>query len=148
MGQHELAAEDWRKLLAAGKESFTQVLGRAVAEAGSSGLLARSAAVKRGINVVIFPGVCRADELTVFLAALSCQMERGRASVAQTGEGLCRMDRLLDALARVMQPEQVGHWLKSPNQAFDGSTPLQVVGRGEIDRIWRMLYDLKSGQPG
>ena len=26
-----LAAEDWRKLLAAGKESFTQVLGRVVA---------------------------------------------------------------------------------------------------------------------
>ena len=61
----ELAAEDWRKLSAAGKESFTQVLGRAVAETGGSGLLARSSAVKRGINVVIFPGVCRADQLTV-----------------------------------------------------------------------------------
>jgi hypothetical protein len=58
------------------------------------------------------------------------------------------MDRLLDALARVMQPQQVGQWLKSPNPAFDGSTPLQVVERGESDRIWRMLYDLESGQPG
>jgi len=61
----ELAAEDWRKLSAGGKESFTQVLGRAVAETGGSGLLARSAAVKRGVNVVIFPGVCRADRLRV-----------------------------------------------------------------------------------
>ena len=56
------------------------------------------------------------------------------------------MDRLLDGLARVMQPAQVGHWLKSPNPAFDGSTPLQLVERGEIDRIWRMLFDLESGQ--
>ncbi len=58
------------------------------------------------------------------------------------------MDRLLDALTRVMQPTEVGQWLRSPNPAFDGSTPLQVVERGEVDRIWRMLFDLESGQPG
>ena len=58
------------------------------------------------------------------------------------------MARLLDGLARVMKPVQVGHWLKLPNAAFDGSTPLQVVERGELDRIWRMLFDLESGQPG
>jgi RES domain-containing protein len=61
----ELGAEDWRKLLAAGKESFTQAFGRAVTAAGGSGLLARSAAVRRGVNVVIFPGVCAADHLEV-----------------------------------------------------------------------------------
>jgi hypothetical protein len=33
-------------------------------------------------------------------------------------------------------------------KAVDGSTPLQVVERGELDRIWRMLFDLESGQPG
>jgi hypothetical protein len=79
-------------------------------------------------------------------------------SVAKWGEGvqpspkqekaLVEMDRLLDGLARVMKPTQIGHWLKSPSQAFDGSTPLQLVERGETDRIWRMLYDLESGQPG
>lgn len=79
-------------------------------------------------------------------------------SVAKWSEGilpspkqekaLVEMDRLLDTLARVMKPSQVGQWLKSPNPAFDGSTPLQIVERGEIDRIWRMLFDLESGQPG
>jgi len=39
-------------------------------------------------------------------------------------------------------------FVHNPNQAFDGSTPLQVVERGELDRIWRMLYDLESDQPG
>ena len=63
-------------------------------------------------------------------------------------KALVEMDRLLDNLARVMKPAQVGHWLKSPNQAFDGSTPLQLVERGEMDRIWRMLFELESGQPG
>src|ERR1043166_2999686 len=61
----ELAAEDWRKLLAAGKESFPQAIGRAVAAADGSGLLARSAAVARGVNVATFPGVCAADHLEV-----------------------------------------------------------------------------------
>ena len=79
-------------------------------------------------------------------------------SVAKWSEGvppspkqekaLVEMDHLLDGLARAMPPVQVGQWLKSPNPAFDGSTPLQVVERGEMDRIWRMLYDLESGQPG
>ncbi|HEV2330618.1 MAG TPA: antitoxin Xre/MbcA/ParS toxin-binding domain-containing protein [Verrucomicrobiae bacterium] len=79
-------------------------------------------------------------------------------SVAKWGQGvlpspkqekaLVEMDRLLDGLTRVMQSAQVGQWLKSPNPAFDGSTPLQIVERGEIDRIWHMLFDLESGQPG
>lgn len=61
----ELAAEDWRKLLAAKQESFTQALGRAVAGAGGSGLVARSAAVRGGVNVSVFPGLCAADRLKV-----------------------------------------------------------------------------------
>jgi len=61
----ELAAEDWRKLQAAGKESFTQALGRAVFTVGGSGLLARSAAVSRGVNGVVFPSNCALDRLEV-----------------------------------------------------------------------------------
>jgi len=61
----ELAAEDWRKLQDAGRESLTQVLGRAVAESGGSGLLCRSAALRRGVIVAIFPGISRADRLAV-----------------------------------------------------------------------------------
>jgi hypothetical protein len=38
-------------------------------------------------------------------------------------------------------------WLETPNEAFDGSTPLQVIERGESDRLWRMIYFLRSGEP-
>jgi transcriptional regulator with XRE-family HTH domain len=44
-------------------------------------------------------------------------------------------------------PEQLATWLKTPNKAFGGSQPLQVIERGEIDRIWRMIYYLESGSP-
>ena len=58
------------------------------------------------------------------------------------------MDRLLDSLARLMKPKEVGQWLKQSNPAFDGSTPVQVIERGQIDRIWRILYYAESGEPG
>jgi DNA-binding XRE family transcriptional regulator len=43
--------------------------------------------------------------------------------------------------------EQLATWLKTPNPAFGGSQPLQVIERGEIDRVWRMIYFLESGSP-
>lgn len=45
-------------------------------------------------------------------------------------------------------PEQLATWLKTPNKAFAGSQPLQVIERGEIDRVWRMIHFLESGTPG
>jgi len=47
--------EDWRKVQEQGFESFTQALGRALFEAKAEGLMARSARVENGINVVYFP---------------------------------------------------------------------------------------------
>ena len=35
-----------------------------------------------------------------------------------------------------------------PSDAFDGTTPLQFIERGKVDRLWRMIYRLESGEPG
>jgi hypothetical protein len=86
--------------------------------------------------------------LTGFSPRSVAKWSQGEQPSAKQEKALVEMDRLLGGLARVMAPAQVGRWLKQPNAAFDGSTPLQVVERGELDRIWRMLYDLESGQPG
>ena len=86
--------------------------------------------------------------LTGFSPRSVAKWSEGLPPSPKQEKALVEMDRLLDGLSRVMKPEQVGRWLKSPNSAFDGSTPLQVVERGETDRIWRMLFDLESGQPG
>ena len=86
--------------------------------------------------------------LTGFSPRSVAKWSEGVPPSAKQEKALMEMDRLLDGLSRVMRPEQVGHWLKTPNPAFDGSMPLQLVERGEIDRIWHMLFDLESGQPG
>lgn len=72
----------------------------------------------------------------------------GKQPSAPVRRAITEMDRLLDSLARLMKPKEVGKWLKEPNAAFDGSTPVQVIERGQIDRIWRMLYFVESGEPG
>lgn len=85
--------------------------------------------------------------LTGFSPRSVAKWSQGETPSPKQEKALAEMDRLLDGLSRVMEPSQVGQWLKQPNSAFDGSTPLQVIERGEVDRIWRMLYDLESGQP-
>lgn len=58
------------------------------------------------------------------------------------------LSRLFDALADIVQPKAVGPWLQRPNPAFDGSTPLQVIERGEGDRLWQMIWRLREGNSG
>lgn len=55
--------------------------------------------------------------------------------------------RLFDALSNVMETAYIGEWLKTGNPTFDNSTPLQVIERGEADRIWSMIYRLQTGEP-
>lgn len=73
---------------------------------------------------------------------------RGKQASTPVRRALVEMDRLLDGLARLMKPKEVGRWLKEPNPALDGSTPVQVIERGQTDRIWRLLYFIESGEPG
>jgi hypothetical protein len=35
--------------------------------------------------------------------------------------------------------------LEAPNPAFNGLKPLEVVERGEVERLWQMVFYLESG---
>jgi hypothetical protein len=72
----------------------------------------------------------------------------GRTPSLSTQRRLSEITRLFLELRRLVDARQIGPWLRTSNPAFEGSTPLQVIERGETDRIWRMIYELKSGQPG
>lgn len=54
-------------------------------------------------------------------------------------------ERFQAKLAEVVRPEEIPHWLDTPNDAFAGLKPLEVIERGEIDRLWNMIYYLESG---
>ena len=56
--------------------------------------------------------------------------------------------RLHNALSEVIDPEALGGWFMSPNKASGGLKPVEVIERGEIDRLWEMVFRLRSGMPG
>ena len=88
------------------------------------------------------------SRMTGFSPRAVAEWARGKEPSAPARRVFAELDRLLDALARLMKPKEVGQWLKQPNPAFEGSTPVQVIERGQMDRIWRMLYYAESGEPG
>jgi DNA-binding transcriptional regulator YiaG len=67
-----------------------------------------------------------------------------RSSVQKIKE----VTRLFDALADIIKGSVIGEWLQRPNKQFDGSTPLQVIERGETDQLWRMIWQLREGNAG
>lgn len=74
--------------------------------------------------------------------------EAGRELSEASRQRMLETRRLERALAGVMKASRIAAWLEEPNRAFRGLKPLEVIERGEIDRIWRMLFDLESGTPG
>ena len=88
------------------------------------------------------------SRMTGFSLRAVAGWSNGKAPSTPVRRALVEMDRLLDSLSRLMKPKDVGRWLKEPNSALDGSTPVQVIERGQTDRIWRLLYFLESGEPG
>ena len=45
----------------------------------------------------------------------------------------------------MVKQEAIPGWLDSPNEVFGGLQPLEVIERGEVDRLWTMIYYLESG---
>ncbi len=96
-------------------------------------------------------GLSRADfARTVGLSERSvANWESGTELKDSSLRTIIEVARLYIKLAQSFgSPELLASWLKTPNSAFGGSQPLQVIERGEIDRIWRMIYFLESGSPG
>ena len=85
--------------------------------------------------------------MTGFSLRAVSNWSQGSKPSSSTAKRLTEIKRLFAALEKLVSPEAIGPWLKDPNPAFDGSTPLQVIERGETDRIWRMVYELESGEP-
>lgn len=69
----------------------------------------------------------------------------GKEPQRSSQQKIREMTRLFDALAGQINRKAIGTWLHRPNAAFEGSTPLQVIERGESDRLWRMIWELKEG---
>jgi len=75
-------------------------------------------------------------------------VESNQKRVAKLQRNYVEVDRLCGALGEVVDPASLGDWFDVPNEAFGGLKPVEVIERGEIDRLWEMFYRLRSGMPG
>jgi Protein of unknown function (DUF2384) len=41
----------------------------------------------------------------------------------------------------------LGSWFQTPNPAFGGLKPVEIIERGAGDRRWAMVYFLRAGVP-
>lgn len=73
--------------------------------------------------------------------------EGGRAATESVRRRLAEADRLHRGLSTVIKPDALPAWLDTPNDAFGGLKPIELIERGESDRLWRMLFELRSGNP-
>lgn len=87
------------------------------------------------------------SRLTGFSERSIASWEGGKRPGPQSRQRIKEMERLQRALAQVMDPSRIAGWLETPNAAFDEMKPLEVIERGQIDRIWRMIFYLESGVP-
>ncbi len=85
--------------------------------------------------------------LTGFSLRALAEWSAGKLPSQPAKRRLQEIRRLLDALAEIVKTSAIPDWLHKPNPAFDQMTPLQVIEVGEIDRLWEMVHDLRSGQP-
>jgi transcriptional regulator with XRE-family HTH domain len=60
---------------------------------------------------------------------------------------LLEVRRLFKSLSELVAADALPVWFQTPNDAFGGLKPLEVVERGETDRVWRMVYFLEAGIP-
>ncbi len=76
------------------------------------------------------------------------QIETTSTKVEKLQRNYIEVQRLCESLSEVVDPASLGTWFSTPCQAFGGSKPIDVIDRGEIDRLWEMYYRLRSGLPG
>ncbi|MCI0378681.1 MAG: XRE family transcriptional regulator [Gemmataceae bacterium] len=71
--------------------------------------------------------------------------EAGKKLSEAARQKLVETERLRAALTELMPAAELGEWMRTPNPAFEGQSPIQVIERGEADRIWRMIIQIDSG---
>ena len=55
------------------------------------------------------------------------------------------LQRLTEALRGLFDVKTLGEWFDTPNSAFGGLKPIEVIERGETDRLWQMIFELRAG---
>src|SRR5439155_19999600 len=85
--------------------------------------------------------------MTGFAVRAISGWEAGRPLSEAALRRVKEMKRLRDALAGGIRPEFIPRWLETPCEGLGGLKPVEVLERGETDRLWRTVLLIGSGMP-
>jgi DNA-binding XRE family transcriptional regulator len=88
---------------------------------------------KWGVNQKTFA------RLTGFSERAIANWEGGKRPTPPVKKTMNEVDRLHNRLAGLGLAEPISEWLVQPHPSFGGLKPLEVIERGEVDRIWEWL---------
>ncbi|MEE9393927.1 MAG: helix-turn-helix domain-containing protein [Planctomycetota bacterium] len=133
------------------KKAKTKPRARRAAIKTAMGLGKKSQHKNPGLELRVFReklGITR--EVMARLVGMSlskvAKLEAGDSSAdLQTTRRLLEIRHLLDQVGSIMKPDFVARWIREPNEGFDGFSPLEVIERGQVDRIWRMVFSIAHG---
>lgn len=74
-------------------------------------------------------------------------LESGKIPTDTIARRLTELERLTNSLSEVIRKDSLGQWLQTPNRSYNGSKPIEVIERGESDKLWEMIFLLRSGVP-
>src|SRR5207249_6234817 len=60
---------------------------------------------------------------------------------------LREIQSVYNELKQLMKPEEIGTWLLTEMEEFEGRTPADLISKGETGRLWASLFYLRSGLP-
>src|SRR5258707_11880434 len=60
---------------------------------------------------------------------------------------LREIQNVCNELKQLMKPQEIGPWLLSDMEEFEGHTPADLISKGETGRLWASLFYLRSGMP-
>jgi hypothetical protein len=62
-------------------------------------------------------------------------------------EAVNELRAIRDSLEDLFEHEEIDRWLHSPNETFDGKTPLEALGEGQRRRVHQLLVRIEEGIP-
>jgi Protein of unknown function (DUF2384) len=68
---------------------------------------------------------------------------KGKEMSRSNRRRVTQAERLIGSLSFMFSPEVIHQWLVAPNSKLDGATPLDVIERGESDRLWMFVWEKK-----
>jgi transcriptional regulator with XRE-family HTH domain len=78
------------------------------------------------------------------VSTVGAWLRRTRSPRGERAERLVELSAIVERLARVIEPDYIPVWLHKPVAALEDEKPIDLLARGEWQRVARLISELES----